>query len=241
MVVGIPGTENIKQNSDTGEFILYTNIRGDYYEIATNKNLLKIVRKRNKILDDGGYEEYLRKKRRLKINHKYYHKHHNKFVIHKFIDGKMKVFGSVDSEETAKSIVYILFYNNWDVDSLPLKFQEELKPRQPKNYIYNKGKYSITHTVDGKTTFYGNMDSEEEAKKIVCELKKVDWDVDSLPFLYREKLLSKKPKYYTRDKKSGKYTVQKVIDGKNLRFGIFDTEDEAKDRVDYLKSVGWQI
>ena len=189
----------------------------------------------------SGNKYIIKHKSRLKPDYKYYHKHHNKFVINKFIDGKMKVFGSVDSEETAKSIVYILFNNDWDIDSLPLKLKEKLKPRTAKNYIYNKGKYSITHTVDGKTTFYGNMDSEEEAKKIVCELKKVDWDVDSLPFLYREKLLSKKPKYYTRDKKSGKYTVQKVIDGKNLRFGIFDTEDEAKDRVDYLKSVDWNV
>lgn len=178
---------------------------------------------------------------RLKPAHNYYHKHHNKFVINKFIDGKMKFFGSVDSEETAQSIVYILFNNNWDVNSLPLKLQEELKPRTAKNYIYNKGKYSITHTVDGKPIFYGNVDSEDEAKEIVCELKKVNWNVDHLPYLCKKKLMDKKPKYYTCDKRSGKYIVQKNIDGKHSSFGTFDTEEEAKIRVDYLKSVDWKV
>ena len=63
----------------------------------------------------------------LKPEHKYYRKQGNKFIICKYINGKTRIFGSVDSEETAKSIVNILFKNNWDINTLPLKFQEYKK------------------------------------------------------------------------------------------------------------------
>lgn len=248
MVVGIPGTENIKQNKETGEFILYANIRGDYYEIAKHNNLLKMIRKRNKILDDGGYEKYLLDKHRLRIHNKYYHKHHNKFVISKFINGKLKVFGTVDSEETAKRIVYILFYNNWDVDSLPLKFQEELKPRSPKNYCLDKGMYCVYKQIDGVRKTFGYYETEDEAKEVVEELKLVNWDVNRLPYLIKRDILdywnNKEQighKYYHFDKKSNVWIISKSINGKTKYICRCSNEDNAKTLVESLKKVDWDI
>ena len=45
-------------------------------------------------------------------------------------------------------------------------------------------------------------------------------------------------KYYTRFK--DKYTVWKSLNGHNCYFGIYDTEEEAQDRVRELENKGWK-
>lgn len=47
-------------------------------------------------------------------------------------------------------------------------------------------------------------------------------------------------KHYHVDKKSGKFLVRKVVKGEYIRFGLFDTEDEAKAKVEELKANGWK-
>lgn len=47
-------------------------------------------------------------------------------------------------------------------------------------------------------------------------------------------------KHYHKDKRSGKYLVRKVLDGKYTVFGLFDTENEAKAKVEELKRNGWK-
>lgn len=175
----------------------------------------------------------------LKPEHKYYRKQGNKFIICKYINGKTRIFGSVDSEETAKSIVNILFKNNWDINTLPLKFQEDLKPRKPKYYSYSNGKYNISHVVDGEYTFYGSFDTVDEAEKMVSELIKANWNVNYLPLEFKNKLNSK-PKYYTFNKKDNAFVVQKWVNGEKVHFGYYKTEEEAKARVEELKKNGWE-
>lgn len=174
----------------------------------------------------------------LKPEHKYYRKQGNKFVINKYINGEVKIFGSVDSEETAKSIVNILFNNDWDVNSLTLKLREELQPRKPKYYSYGNGKYNIYRVVNGKSKFYGSFDTADEADDMVNELKNVGWNVDCLPVEFQNKL-SRKPKYYSFVKNENAFQVQKVIDGKKVYFGYYKTEEEAKARVEELKNNNW--
>ena len=47
-------------------------------------------------------------------------------------------------------------------------------------------------------------------------------------------------KYYHFDKQRGKYRVRRVINGKFLSFGFYDTENEAKQRVEELKKNNWK-
>lgn len=48
-------------------------------------------------------------------------------------------------------------------------------------------------------------------------------------------------KYYHFDKKMQKYRVHKVKNGKYMSFGFYDTEEEAKCKVEELKKVNWDI
>ena len=47
-------------------------------------------------------------------------------------------------------------------------------------------------------------------------------------------------KHYHKDKRSGKFIVRRVINGKYTVFGLFDTEDKAKAKVEELKQNGWR-
>ena len=46
-------------------------------------------------------------------------------------------------------------------------------------------------------------------------------------------------KYYHYDKVKKKYRVRKVKNGKYMSFGFYDTEEEAKQRVEELKKINW--
>ena len=48
------------------------------------------------------------------------------------------------------------------------------------------------------------------------------------------------PKYYHRNP-NGTFTVVKRLDNKNYSFGTFHTEKEAKDRVEFLKKMDWDL
>ena len=47
----------------------------------------------------------------------------------------------------------------------------------------------------------------------------------------------REPKYYYLN--NGRYIIHKVIDGRNLYYGCYYTEESAKEVVERLKSVGW--
>ena len=65
---------------------------------------------------------------------------------------------------------------NGDISRLP--------QRSEYDYFYKcndgSGKYVVLKKIDGKMIYFGRYGSEDEAKKIVEELKKVDWDKSQL-------------------------------------------------------------
>lgn len=61
----------------------------------------------------------------------------------------------------------------------------EIRPRysvNPKNYWFNKhnGKYHVYKQINGKSRQFGTYSDEATAKKVVEELRKVNWDKDCL-------------------------------------------------------------
>ena len=47
------------------------------------------------------------------------------------------------------------------------------------------------------------------------------------------------PRFYIHDKTRRKYKVERVIAGKRVFFGYFETEEEAQERVEELKANSW--
>ena len=93
------------------------------------------------------------------------------------------------------------------------------------------GKY----VVRKKNKYYTTLDTEEEAKFIVDELEKVDWNVSSLSheankLYYKNK---RQNKFYFE--RNGRYYIRK--DG--VYYGSVESKNAAKNIVRKLKKVGW--
>ncbi len=61
----------------------------------------------------------------------------------------------------------------------------EIRPRysvNPRNYWFNKhnGKYHVYKQINGKSRQFGTYSDEATAKKVVEELRKVEWDKSQL-------------------------------------------------------------
>ena len=63
-------------------------------------------------------------------------------------------------------------------------------------------------------------------------------DIKPRPFNLRRNV---KYKYYHYDKDRKQYRVRKVKNGKYMSFGFYDTEEEAKEKVEQLLAVDWDI
>ena len=103
----------------------------------------------------------------------------------------------------------------------------------PKYYCKRpNGSFQIQKQIDGERFYFGTCKTEEEAQWRVEFLKEHNWDTQNYPrhvFKY----------YYNSP--NGKYVVYKRINGRNYVFGSYDTEQEAKDMVDFLKRHDWDL
>lgn len=55
-----------------------------------------------------------------------------------------------------------------------------------KNYSYRDGAWNISKIINGKSLFYGRYKTENDAQKVVIELRKCDWDKNQLPKILKE-------------------------------------------------------
>ena len=57
-----------------------------------------------------------------------------------------------------------------------------------KNYNYDRiwKRYRVAKTIKGKKISYGTYSTEEEAQKVVSELRKEDWTKHKLPGILKE-------------------------------------------------------
>lgn len=105
-----------------------------------------------------------------------------------------------------------------------------------------KGNYQIRKQENRGWTIYGTVSTEKQAIEVVKYLKDNNWDKESLEdanfdFDFLNNSSEKSGRYYTKSNQS--YRVQKNIDGKTKSFGHYDTEEEAKKVVAYLKMINW--
>jgi len=114
----------------------------------------------------------------------------------------------------------------------------------PRYYTYDNREdlYFVQKYLDGRIQKLARVRTEEDAQKVVEELKKVDWDRTLLPDETRKLILNNfrdETPYYTLTR-FGKYQVQKRVNGVQTHFGNYDTEEEAIEMVNKLKMCRWE-
>lgn len=162
-----------------------------------------------------------------------------KYLITKTCDYTQHNYGCYDTEEEAAKIKDLLEENNWRLSNLS---EEELnliklnKLQEHKYYSYNNRN---DVWVVKKDCYYGSYKDEETAARVVDALKKVNWDKDKCSLVDELKIKRPRAKYYSYNKRSGKYQITKTINGKLISFGYYETEAQAKHAVDLLKQNNW--
>ena len=99
-----------------------------------------------------------------------------------------------------------------------------------KHYSKIQGKYNIVKYVNGKTTYFGRYDTEEEAQARVEFLKKHNWDT-TYTQPYQE--IPEYPNVHKHIRKG--YFISKKTKNKTYYEGIYKTRNEAKKRIQQLK------
>ena len=123
------------------------------------------------------------------------------------------------------------------------KKKENKKPRAVKYYCRTRNGYFIVEKWDkSRIVYYGAYRDEVTAKKVVEELKKVDWDKKELSAIKKRLGVKKgtpglKGRNYTKVKYG--YRVYRVINYKFTGFGQYKDEETAKRIVEELRKVDW--
>ncbi|MBQ6220120.1 MAG: hypothetical protein IJH63_10285 [Methanobrevibacter sp.] len=108
--------------------------------------------------------------------------------------------------------------------------------------INKQGKYEVRKSVNGELTYFGVVDNYYDAQRFVDALKSINWDVNLLPEEFKKYLPLKRGhelRYITRLNTG--YRVTKNLNGKTYFFGIWPTEEEAKEAISKLIEHDWSI
>ena len=217
-------------------------IRGFYGLYNTEKDAQKVV----KALKDNNWkwDELPEDLKKLKVirKGKFYYTDGDGFKVKKTINGKNINLGKFKTEEDAQKIVKWCEENNWDYTNLPKELEDlKIKPKDIKYHSFTQGKYTVNKFINGKTVHFGRYDDLETAEKIIKGLEECNWQPEKLPDDLKKIYSKRIPKYYRYDKAWKKYVVARSLKGKHRYYGAYDTEKEAKDRVEYLKKHNWDI
>ena len=134
-----------------------------------------------------------------------------KYIISKYHNGKGVHYGTVPTEEEAIKYVKALNSVDYNVELLPEEFKKYVPKRvtgEPKYYHYNEksGKWHVHKCIKGLPKYFGRFNTEEEAQKVVEELKKHNWNTEEIPEI---KIGNKKISLIKQSNKSKKIVKHK--------------------------------
>ena len=182
------------------------------------------------------------------IDGKYYsfNKKSNKFKVRYKVSGKELALGHFTLEQDAQKQVE--FIKTLTEEEL-LKYWETnykgTRSKNPKNYCYKKTSnlYYVSFKINSKTILFGSFRNEQDAINEASYLRDLS-DQDKLIYFEdnyangrRKPLVSRrkdtKGYYYNKEKK--KWEVCFSINDKTVRYGKYNTEEEAKARAGEVK------
>lgn len=106
-------------------------------------------------------------------------------------------------------------------------------------YIFETGnRYLVVKQLNGKHKYFGGFHSLEEAKEHRDYCVEHGWSEDCVKRKRRNRRLTDEL-HIQEVGDTGKYRVVKLVDGKYVYFGTFDTLDDARRHRDYCISKGW--
>ena len=106
---------------------------------------------------------------------KFYTKNKNgEFIVKKQFGHKTILVGRFPDEKTARMIVSLCKTVNWDLTQISHIIEEN--KIQPKNYSRVNGHYIVEKKIDGERIIFCRFKQESQAKYMVQQLRKNNWD-----------------------------------------------------------------
>ena len=106
---------------------------------------------------------------------KFYTKNKNgEFIVKKQFGHKTVFIGRFADETTAQMIVSLCKEVNWDLTQISHIIEEN--KIKPKNYTRANGAYVVEKKIDGKRVIFCRFKRESQAKYMVQQLRKNNWD-----------------------------------------------------------------
>ncbi|WP_156929616.1 DUF7226 domain-containing protein [Methanobrevibacter wolinii] len=151
----------------------------------------------------------------------------NLFIIQRRFNGNLITFGSFDSLDEAIKKRDELDDNGWPV---PLKINKNIIEKNIEKK--DDSHFIVFREINGKKFTFGPYDSIKKARIAKSNLKSTGWETD----LYHAD--TKYSKYITKEN-NNKFTVRRIINGKYVKFGSFDSLNDAIDCRDNLVLTNW--
>lgn len=148
-----------------------------------------------------------------------------KFSVFKYIMGEKITFGEFDTLDEAKTIKNNLISNAWE--SLEYNDRGEYG-----KYIRKSGdKFLVSRTYNGETYNFGYFNTLDDAMEVREHLVETNWgDLNIEHKMRYGKYIGFNGMYYS---------IQKVIDGELIVFGLFKKLEDAKKQRDLLIQDNW--
>ncbi len=207
---------NIFQKDD--EYVIIAKLDDKIRFLTTFDKYEDALNQRNNVIEDFEIKSHKRKA-------KYIYKVKNKYVIQKFHNGKMRVFGRYKAFTEAVNIKRLLIELNWDISKI----------NDSGNIFKIHKEYTVILEDSGQLHLLGIFHSYNEALKNRDKLL-----YDKISYLNSEfNHYSKKNKNIRKTKRG--YDVSKRINGELIVFGVYNTYEEALKARDQLIENNWTI
>ena len=140
--------------------------------------------------------------------------------------------------EDAKNAAYHLKINNWDWSKVPEHIRKTKRTVPNSQYPVSEY-YKLFKRINGNDIIIGVYATLSDVLKVRDWLAENNWDYQNQPLeLLKLKLTKKEPKYYSKTP-NGKYAVNKTKGNQTIRYGTYDTREEAQEVVELLKKNNW--
>ena len=107
-------------------------------------------------------------------------------------------------------------------------------PPRPSHVYWNGTRWYVAQVVNGETKYYGYYKTLQEAIKVRNNLVKQGIITNRKG---QHRIKNYQDRYVHKDGK--KYTISKVVNGKQEYFGVYHSYEEAIRERDYLESIEW--
>lgn len=217
------------------QFIVERKIKGEIKNFGTFDTIEKAIKRREELIDTNWGTDGEISLSKTSTYGKYIHLNNGVFRVQKTIDGEPLIFGLFDTLNEATIARSILIENGWDDTKVP---ESLYSWRYFTSYYPLLDGWEVSNLIGIDLISFGIFSTTENAKLAIRILIANNWDTSYVPLnLYHENSNIRK---FKRSKRTI-YSVIRRVNDEFIRYGSFNTYEDALNRRNKLLMSNWII